>query len=111
METLTQIQLPRLRNAVRLNVVASFVRATEPLPRDARLVPPIHVTVHYDGEPFIRLVWENFSVVTAEYSSDLTRLFCVTAFATLQAPEAMNSQWTAQHGVAGMPEATVASCR
>ncbi|QIE27966.1 hypothetical protein SBC1_60780 (plasmid) [Caballeronia sp. SBC1] len=86
-QTLVQIPPQPLREPIRLKVDALFERCLSSLECDTRTVLPIRVTVqYYDGRPVVGLASENFSMVNAEDSSDLTHLFCVSGFVSL--PEA-----------------------
>jgi hypothetical protein len=72
-----------LSGPIRLMVGALFQENAASLESDSRTVSPVHVTVRYhDGRPVTGLGSENFSIVNAEDSFDLARLFCVTAFVT-----------------------------
>jgi len=85
MQTLLRMPARRLSEAVCLKVNALFEQSGASLDSDARSVPPVCVTVRYlDGQPVTGLGSENFSMVNAEDSSDLTHLFCVSGFASLQ---------------------------
>ncbi|WP_155524404.1 hypothetical protein [Burkholderia sp. PAMC 28687] len=84
MQTLGQIRPQLRREAISLNISASFVRRIERSALRINCVPPVCIAVRYvDGHPVTGLASENFSVVNAEDPSDLTHLFCVTAFASL----------------------------